>query len=526
MADQLADPTNAGNEPGLGPLRVGGQAPPEGGMTTDKHLPSTRSKASKVQMPALKLVRDLWAGPERVAAETTVYLPKNLGEDDPNYKQRLSRSVFVNFFRRTVEGLVGLIFADDPVLGDDVPPQIVELWENIDLEGTHGDVFVRESLQDAMTAGHSAILVEFPEVSQADIDDGTASRLEAEGVLRPYWVPIKKENILSWRESTVGGRKLLDQVVIAEHHTVPDGPFGEDHDVRYRVLFRRPRGDGTAEVGFVLLKVHENKTVERIGEGLYPTQDEIPIVEVPTSGSIKTFVSQPPLIDLAWLNVAHYQQWSDYAWSLHKTCVPIFVVSGWDLTDDLGDPVPLKLGPNSAVTMSNPQSSASFQSHSGASLQQCKQALDDLKSDMGTLGLTMLAPQKRVAETAESRRIDKSTSDSTLGVTARSDQDAIEQALQFTANYMNLPEGGSITINRDFDQMAMDPAVMTAYATLIGQGYPLDVALEMLKRGKRLPEDADVEALEMQMIAEQAAKEEQRKLEEERLAQETLEAEE
>lgn len=55
-------------------------------------------------------------------------------------------------------------------------------------------VFSRQVLQDAMVTGHAAILVDHPVATERQ------TRVqEADLALRPYWVPIKKGAIMSWR---------------------------------------------------------------------------------------------------------------------------------------------------------------------------------------------------------------------------------------------------------------------------------------------------------------------------------------
>ena len=488
------DPTDAGNKPGDGPLHVGGQAPGTS-MTSDANLPSTRSPAATRQQAELQLCRDLEGGQEAVRAASTEYLPQAPGESRSNYSDRLYRSVFFNAFGRTVEGLTGLIFRNDPVLGEDVPPQIVEAWENIDLAGTHGDVFLRDIEADALTVGHAAILVEFPDVGEAVVDRQTEREL-----LRPYWVPIRKEDIMSWREVLELGRIVLQQVVIRERIEAPVGEYGQQQVETYRVLWRDEAG-----VHWKTVRVAEDRSIIPIAMGDYPTQTEIPISEVPTSGRKSLFVSRPPLVDVAYLNVAHYQMWSDYNWSIHKTNVPVFTVSGMPSQDEDGNAIDLVIGANTAIILPDPQAKAAWVAHSGASLNATKAALDDLKSEMGTLGLAMLAPQTRGAETAEAKRLDKSTSDSSLSVAARGLQDAVERALGFHAKYLAVPTGGSIQINRDFEGMLMDAPVMTAYAGLVNAGFPASVVLRALQEGGRIAEDADLEELEMLMDGGRAA---------------------
>lgn len=449
------DILDRGNRPGDGPLNPGGGAPVPIGREAD--LPSTPSEAVKKQAKALAMVRDLAAGPETVRDRATAYLPQAPGEDAVNYRDRLQRSVYFNVFGHTTKGMVGQVFRRDPVLGEDVPEPIKAHLENVDNAGTHFDVFARDLLQDAITAGHAAILVEFPQTG------GTQNAAQEAQAIRPYWVPICKDNIVSWRTTTENGRLVLTQLVLKECTMVPDGMFGEVEQTRYRV-FTRDNG----VVAFRLYQVNKDKSVVVVEKGTYPTQKEIPIAEVTTSGRKSMFESVPMLIDLAYLNIAHYQQYSDYTNSIHKTCVPIFTTVGvQELLDGQGQPI--VLGPNTTLNLPI-GGSAAYVSHSGQALAEAKQALDDLKSDMGTLGLSMLSPSRRTAETAQAKRLDKSVEDSALAVTARGLQDAIERALQFHANYLRLPTGGSVSVNREFDEQTMQADMLVAWTGAVTNG--------------------------------------------------------
>jgi hypothetical protein len=475
---RLADSQSSANKPGDGPLRIGG-ASPAALPATASDLPSTPSASAKKQAPAVVQVRDLVEGAERVRMRGPVYLPKAPSETINNYNDRLDRSVFFEFFGDTVEGLTGMVFRADPVLGDDVPPIIAEHWENIDNAGTHGDVFCRFLFQDALTAGHDAILVEFPSTGGMQ----SAGAEMGPYAIRPYWVPIKKENILSWRVVVKNGISVLTQVVLKECTMVPEGAYGEREQERYRVLYNE-----NGVVGFRLEEVLPNRVVIEVDQGTYPTQVEIPIVEVPTSGRRGLFDSKPPLAGLGYLNIAHYQQWSDQATSIHKTCVPIFVRVGFEAPFD-GQGNAVTLGPDAGLDLPL-NGSAMYVSHDGASLGAVKASLDDLVAQIATLGMSMLASEKRAAETATAKRIDKSATDSALAVTARGLQDAVERALGFHARYLKLPSGGSITINRDFEQLVLDTQQIGALSALVVNGHlTVETLWKMLAAGHVLPDD-------------------------------------
>jgi hypothetical protein len=501
---------NYGNAPGQGPLRIGGVPAPDNMMgQEEKNLPSTPSKSAKEQAPSLAIVRDLEAGPARVKSRAQTYLPQAPGESHNNYKNRLERSVFFNVFGHTVKGLTGFVFRKDPKLSEDVPARFKVHAENIDLAGTHLDVFLRDIMQDAMVAGHAAILVEFPDTAGAQKHDS-----EAFGEIRPYWIPIKKENIVSWRTANLNGATVLTQVVLKECTMVADGEFGEKEQERYRVLFK----DGPT-VGWKLLEVTKDKKVVLKAEGLYGNQNEIPLAEVVTSGRKSIFESEPPLIDLAFLNLAHYRQWSDYDTSIHKTCVPIWVTIGEQI--DPNETKTQTLGASSGLAL--PQGAdAKYVSHGGEALAECKASLDDLMTRMASFGMAQMASEKRVAETEGSKRISKSGTDSQLGVSARGLQDGAERAMGFHANYIQEKTGGSLEINREYEEMLLEAPVMSAYAELVAAGFPKEIAVRMLIAGGRLPEDTDPEQVALEWDAAAKAVEEAKRLEKEEQADQMM----
>jgi hypothetical protein len=290
--------------------------------------------------------------------------------------------------------------------------------------------------------------------------------------------------------------------VVREEQFVPAGTFGERLRTQYRVFTR-----AAGVVRFQLLVIGPNNNILEVDQGAYPTQDEIPVAEVATSGRVGLFESQPPHLDLAWLNVAHYQQWSDYATSIHKTCVPILFSAGFDLPNTT-------IGPNTGINAADPDSKLEYVSHDGAALDKCKAALDDLKSDMAMLGLAAMASEKRVAETAKAKSIDKGAADSKLATDARGLQDGLERALYFTARYLGQKDGGSVEVNTDFGDLTMAADMLTAYVGAVSNaGLPVRVLTEAMQQGGLLPEDADLDELDAEVMANEAAIRDQKAME-------------
>ena len=48
------------------------------------------------------------------------------------------------------------------------------------------------------------------------------------------------------------------------------------------------------------------------------------------AGKTDTMTSKPPLLDIAYLNLAHFQRQADLIHSLHVASQPLLVMEGWD----------------------------------------------------------------------------------------------------------------------------------------------------------------------------------------------------
>jgi hypothetical protein len=75
-------------------------------------------------------------------------------------------------------------------------------------------------------------------------------------------------------------------------------------------------------------------------------------------------------------------------------------------------------------------------------------------------------------------------------------QDAIERALGFHARYLGLEleAGGSITINRDYENLTLDAGMIAALSGLVREGQlTLETLWKMLQEGNTLPEDFDAD---------------------------------
>jgi len=149
-------------------------------------------------------------------------------------------------------------------------------------------------------------------------------------------------------------------------------------------------------------------------------------------------------------------------------------------------------GPGEAIAFP-PDGRAEYIEPAGKSYEAQFKRLDRLENQINELGLAAVLGQKLSAETAESKKIDRSQGDSTMMVVAQQMQDMIDNCLQFHASYLG-SEAGSCFVNRDFLSQRLEPTEIQAYLQLYTSGsITQKTLLEQLTEGEVLGDEFDVE---------------------------------
>ncbi|HXG94132.1 MAG TPA: DUF4055 domain-containing protein [Blastocatellia bacterium] len=460
-------------------------------ISTRANTPDCECGSYRTQMADVELFRDVMCGTRRLRQRAVQYLPQHPAEEDAAYTIRLNQTVLFNATRRTVKGLTGMVFRKPPVLGQDVPAEIrgdsennIEgHWENIDLEGTHGDVFAQELFVKGFD-GHAFILVDMQRAVTADNPEATRKD-ELDAGLRPYWVLIEKAQVLNWRTELVKGARVLSQVTIKECRIEAEGQFGEVQVDQYRVLrpgeweiwrwVTRIDTDGTitGEKGreYRALEIHERGTTPL---------DFIPLV-VYYANRTGYLESTPPLLDLAYENIEHYQLRSDLRHTLHIANVPILVRKGGNPNEDLA------IGPNTIVDIDT-DGDLKYTEHQGHAIGKSQEEIATTEQRMAALGLMLLMNKPAVQQTATETVIDAEAESSELAGMARNLEDALEQALQIHARWLKKESGGSIQINRKFTKMQITSDKIRAWLEAIAVGaLPRELFWEMLMEAEEIP---------------------------------------
>ena len=388
---------------------------------------------------ARDLPRALSGGTATMRAKGDDYLPQEMAESNKAYAIRLKRSFLFNGYGKTVRDMVGKVLGKPLIFGDDTPPEIADPitgWHlNIDLAGRDINSFARDVFTDAFD-GVSYILCDM----DAAIDGAVTRRDEITMGRRPWLVHIKAAQVLGWRSEAINGVQTLTQFRFMEDASEPDGEFADQTVKQVRVF---TKAGGT--VAFQLFRQAKTTTGEWLlyQEGT-TSLSAIAVVPVYTNRT-GFFTGLPPLADLAEVNLAHWQSQSDQRNILHVARVPILFGTGFP---DGGDPI--EIGAARLIKVSDPTASLAYVEHSGAAIGAGREDLKDLEFQMQVQGLELLTP-KPGGQSATGAAIDQARMNAPLAVMASGLEDALENALQFMADYANLPTGGSVEINKDFN---------------------------------------------------------------------------
>ena len=366
-----------------------------------------------------------------------------------------------------------MLFRSDKVEG---------LAENIDNGGSHWNVFAKEVFTDAVQDGHSFILVDMPPA----LEEGATLADERLAGRRPYWVKYTADQAVNWRYSSYDGQQVLTQITFRECSYEPDGEYGEKEVIKYRVL--------SPGVWSLWREVKATSSVTGYtGEYILESSGFTSLSEIPLAViySRKTgyLTSQPPLLDLALLNICHYQKYSDYSIYLHISSRPVLWFRGIDPKNVEA------IGPYSAFSV-GPEGQVAFAETTGAALEAARQDLLDLEKKMAALGLSIIAGKAPQPNTATEELLDNLQEESDLATAARSLKDGLERALYFTALYLDpgAKSGGSVEMGMTPEELTLSDQELQVYSNMVAQDQmSIETLVNIMDRGGKYPEGTDTD---------------------------------
>jgi len=380
------------------------------------------------------MITALLGGTAAMRAAGKTYLPTWPNEEEAFYQNRLSVATLFPAFSRTVEVLSGKPFSRPVTWNEEaVPARIREMFGDVDLQGTNLHSFLADTFEEAMAYGLCGILVEHPPA-----DKQLSLAEERQRGLRPYFVKVSANSLLDYDSERVNGQETFTMLrfieVVSERD--PENEFVVKDIEQVRVLHPGR------------WRIYREKRNETSGAPEWQLHDEgttslKKITFVPVYGDKRGFMNgRPPLAELAWLNVEHWQSRSDQQTILHVARVPVL------FGKKLGDG-PISVGAASAIMSDEDEADLRYVEHSGKAIEAGRTDILDLEEKMRQVGAELLVV-KPGHRTVVQTLTDNEASTSALQRMVCDLTDAARLALQYLAEWTGEPEGGHVTIFSDF----------------------------------------------------------------------------
>lgn len=458
------------------------------------------------------LVRTLRGGTKAMRIAGPTYLPLTAQEmQKPTiYQSRLNGTRLFPAYDRAVVDLAAMPFQKAPTLTgvELLPPQLAPMVENADRCGTSLWSFMRQIHEDAIDRGLGIFMVDSVPT------DGTLTVPEAEAAdVRPYFARIHPDNLVGFvAESKLGKERIVDLRI---RETGTETINGID-----TITERIRHWDATT------VELWERRTMTQQSQQAMATiaagtsggsawvlldrrphgfTDGIPIV-VHYTRKLGTLTAQPPLEDLAWENVAHWQSRSLQDEALKYCRSPILHGSGLSADDVKSRPV---LGAGATVLSQDTETEWRFVEITGSSLQAGERQIEKIEATIRALAMEPLVqnggPDTATGELRADMRDKAAAQQWAEGL-----EWAFYEGFRMLCQWLNkpLPEDFDLTLFRDWAILgpgaAQDVAMMQVDARE-GRMSRRAYLEEMVRRGKR-KEGFDIEAEMAEIDGEAEAK--------------------
>lgn len=415
------------------------------------------------------LLHDLLGGTFAMRDAGPRWLPQEPKEEDKNYAIRLQRAVLFNGYKTAVDDLCDRPFARPLTLTGELGDLEILKTDCTRTKRTLDD-FAKDLLRSAAIHGIAHVLVDFPNVPEG-------ATLADVGEVRPYFVLVEAPDLIGWKHDDqmrlveVRIRLFVDETV---------GQYGQEQVEKILVyrpdaweLWRREK-DG------------DNFVMEKDGTHTF---GDVPLVSVYFNKQSE-MVADPPLEDLAMLNLAHWQSSADQRNSLRFARIGLLCATGFT-AEEFDDG--FVIGPNYVVKSVNPNAKLGYVEHSGSAIKIGQDDLERLERQMEVMGLQPVI-ENRTESTATGKLIDDSNNASSLKSWVSSVNRGLADAIAFAGRWIRKEVEVTVALFDDFGvSVRATNELEILFKSRIAGEITRETFLEELKRRGVLNETLDVE---------------------------------
>ncbi|QPB42214.1 DUF4055 domain-containing protein [Rodentibacter haemolyticus] len=391
---------------------------------------STVSSEMAALHKQIQLIDDLLGGTAQMRHRREKYLPQMELESDKSYRNRLNRSTLYPALSETLSQMCGRVFFK-AISTENIHATLQQNFlPDVDAQGNNLDVFSARWFYSALAYGVSYVLVDYTRTENVK----TLADEKAAGA-RPYLVEIKPQSVLGFKTAIINGKQQLTQFRYKENVIEDDGEFAVKTVEQICVY----------EIGRVR-KYRKQQNGWQLVEDLQLFAQNRPLAYIPIvafSTNKKGFMlGETPLLELAYLNIKHFQSQSDQDNILNTARVPLLVRVG------INNEHPVKIGGSLIDVPQN--GDLRYVEHSGNAITAGQESLKELESQMRVAGAKLL--DKTVLAMTDSQARDEQGKEiSQLRLYANQFEDALDLALEYVGNWLGIQQVGSVEISGNID---------------------------------------------------------------------------
>lgn len=443
------------------------------------------------------MLTDLCGGTLAMREAGRVHLPQQEAETDTAYTARLLRSFLFEGFQNTIDRLSARPFKKDVTWKPEVDARLEDVFNDVTKTGVNMTQFAFDMFQTGMKWGLSHVLVDFPRIAANTDKEKKSLSIAQERALgiRPVWLQIAPANLFFWK---VGTDQKLDEIRFFENEVESTGDFSDEVKERIR-RYTRTHWEVWEKQKAKDKSNSQEETWVMLDDGEH-TFGEIPLATFYTDQD-GVLTAKPPMLKLAWLNLTHWQSYSDQRNLLNVARAGVLLGTGF--TQDQIDNG-ITVGARSTLFTTNKDASLEWVEHSGAAIAAGQADITDIENKMTVVGTEplVITPPK---ETATGRAVDANANESAIQAWIRRLEATLNKAAEFTAKWLviKLPEKFTFDIFSDFGVIlrAADDLEWLLKARQTGE-IDQQTFLEEVRRRGAISEEADIELI-MKRIKEE-----------------------
>ncbi|EAA8947780.1 DUF4055 domain-containing protein [Salmonella enterica] len=405
-------------------------------------------------LPEWQLVGDCVDGERAVKKQREKYLPhpgdegQNNEQDRKRYSAYLKRAPFINATGRTLTGLIGIAFSKPVKI--QLSGKLAVIESDADGEGQPLTQLIRDALSQNLQRGRAGIL--------ADYTSGGTQTVATAG--RPVIRLFTAKQIINWRVTN----NKTSLVVLHYQEPVDDpGAFElimQDFWLELRLIngFAMSRKWQESDAG-----IQANEWVELKDAG-GKRLEELPWAWIGAVNNDHT-PDAPPLADIAYINIKHYQAEADIAEIAYTVGQPTIAVS--EVSAQWADKYlkSVKVGVRNGLVLPVGGKISMVQAEDR---NLPLTVAERREKQMAMLG-AKLVERNTSARTATQASDEARTDNSVLSLCAGNVEQAVNRALAFAVEFAGSGDG-QIELNKRYELSLLDSASLTAMMAMVQSG--------------------------------------------------------